>query len=97
MARTHTFRNKRAIVDSLNDLGNVSRFLALQLADMGYVAIQSVHTGSRGRPQHVYTLTGKARGLLALARNWGTMNHYLRQNLRPVSNVVTLADYRVAA
>lgn len=97
MSRTHTFRNKRAVVDSLNDLGNLSRFLVLQLADVGYVAIHSVRLGGRGRPQHLYSLTGKARGLLALAKNWGTMNHYLRQNLKVVSNVTAQFDYQEAA
>lgn len=97
MARKPTFRNNKAIVDSLNDLGNVSRFLALKLVDMGYVAIRASQTGFRGRPSHTYVVTGKGRQLVALARQWGKQNHYLRQNLRPVSNVVELAQFKRAA
>lgn len=93
MARKHTFRKSQAIVEALSNIEGVSRFLALQLAEMGYVKIEVIHLNKRGRPQHRYELTGKARGYLALSRNWGRKLQNLKQNFIPIieaanSNVV---------
>lgn len=78
MARTHTFRNKQAIVKALNELPTLSRFLKLQLVGLGYVTTAEVHTGGRGRPAYDYQLTGKGRGLVALSANWGKKTDNLR-------------------
>ena len=69
MARTHTFRKNANIGQALRQVeeGKVSRFLALQLVEKGFVAIETVHTTSRGRPAHKFVLTGKGR----FAKNWG--------------------------
>lgn len=70
MARTATFKTKPAIAAALNDAENLSRFLALQLVNQGYLKAEAVPTGKRGRKPIEYVLTGKARSLLALAKTW---------------------------
>lgn len=70
MARKNTFLKKEALAKALTDLPNTSRFLALQLIAKGFVSVEKVHTGKRGKPAHVYTLTGKGRGYVALSKNW---------------------------
>lgn len=77
--RTHTFLNKSKLVEQLTNLDKASRFLALQLVSMGYVRIEPLTLLRRGRPAHVYVLTGKGRGYVALARNWGKRASNLRQ------------------
>lgn len=71
MARNATFANKSNLVKSLENKDELSRFLSLQLVERGYLKVATVKHEGRGRPAHVYELTGKARGYLALARNWG--------------------------
>ena len=71
MARNATFANKFNLVKSLENKDNLSRFLSLQLVEKGYLKVVPVKHEGRGRPSHLYELTGKARGYLALARNWG--------------------------
>jgi predicted ArsR family transcriptional regulator len=98
MARKPTFRKSAAIVAALRDPTRTSRFLALQLVASGYLTVCPVHLAKRGRPAHSYALTGKARGLLALAANWGKRNHYLRQNLKPVAvDNAEVTRYELAA
>lgn len=84
MARKPTFRKSTAIIEALNNVESVSRFLALQLVEAGYLKIDVIHSERRGRPQHRYVLTGKARGYLALSRNWGRKLQNLKQNYRPI-------------
>jgi hypothetical protein len=88
MARTPTFSNRTKLVETLNSIKNgedVSRFLCLQLVDLGYVTTETEKHAGRGRPMIHYVLSGKGRGYLALAKNWGTKLEYLRQNTRPVA------------
>lgn len=70
--RPALLNNKRAVADLLinGDVNNLSHFLKHKLADAGFVAFEPVKTGTRGRPAFNTVLTGKARGLIALARNW---------------------------
>lgn len=69
--KTSTFKNARAIVKALNDLDSVSRYLTLQLVDLGYVKVNKIKvTPGRGRAQVKYEVNGKGRGLQALAKNW---------------------------
>ena len=95
MARTHTFSSKAKLVETLKGINTVSRFLGLQLVEMGFAKVEVIHKAGRGRPEHVYTLTGKARGYLALAANWGKRNSNLKQYKS--NGIVILADYRLAA
>jgi hypothetical protein len=97
MARKPTFRKSAAIVAALRDPARISRFLALQLVARGYLTVCVTHTAKRGRPAHSYALTGKARGLLALAANWGKRNHYPRQYLKPVVEADNEMCYKMAA
>ena len=72
--RPAAFANNFNVADSLaairDNSGEVSRYLALQLAERGLVAPEAVKSGGRGRPRIVYNLTGKGRGLVALSKNW---------------------------
>ena len=77
MARNATFANKFNLVKSLENKDNLSRFLSLQLVEKGYLKVATVKHPGRGRAAHVYELTGKARGYLALARNWGKKSNNL--------------------
>lgn len=75
MARTSTFKNKTALVAALTALSNgeaaVSRYLSLELETLGFVKRVPVKMSEgRGRPTMTVELTGKARGYLALAKNW---------------------------
>jgi hypothetical protein len=66
LALAHTIE----VVDALNNLEGLSRYLALRLKYNGLVAVEKVAHAGRGRQGHRYVLTGKGRGLVALARNW---------------------------
>lgn len=70
MARTPTFIRKTNVVEALKDVDNISRFLKLQLVEAGFLQVTPVKSGNRGRPAFAFDLTGKAKGLLALSRNW---------------------------
>ena len=99
MARTATFANKFNLVKSLENKDNLSRFLSLQLVEKGYLKVATVKHPGRGRPAHVYELTGKARGYLALARNWGKKAGNLVTVYQPSDIVETptfIADYSEA-
>lgn len=50
----------------------VSRVLKLQLVDMGLLQISKIEkeTVGRGRPAHDYALTGNAKKMLGLSKNW---------------------------
>jgi predicted ArsR family transcriptional regulator len=68
------FADKFAVVDMLeavktNGVGK-SRYLTLKLVEMGLVEAVDVKGEGRGRPRKVYTLTGKGRGRVGLAKNW---------------------------
>jgi predicted ArsR family transcriptional regulator len=69
--RPEIFLSKKVIVEALEARKAPSRYLTLRLVEKGYFTIEPVKTGRRGRPSYSYALTGKARGLLAIARNWG--------------------------
>lgn len=73
--RVATFATKKSVAKVLRDYigGNeVSRFLKLQLVEMGYLAVKPIDTETprRGRKAHSYELSGKGRGLVALSKNW---------------------------
>ncbi len=70
--RPALLNNKREVANLLinGDVNDLSHFLKHKLVDAGYVAFQPVVTGQRGRPALNVVLTGKAKGLIALARNW---------------------------
>ena len=69
MARTNSLSTNKAIGSALRGIeaGTTSRFLALQLVEKGFVAIERQAHEGRGRPAHKYVLTGKGR----FAKNWG--------------------------
>ena len=48
----------------------VTRYYLERVAAKGYVAKKNVANGKRGRPTVEYVVTGKGRGLLAMAKNW---------------------------
>lgn len=64
--------NKRAVADLLinGDPNNLSHFLKHKLADAGFLKLVPVPSGKRGRPALNVELTGRAKGFVALARNW---------------------------
>ena len=68
--RPATFATKKAVVAALKEVDAQSRFLKLQLVEAGYLAIEPVRKEGRGRPAHNFVLTGKAKGLMNLAKNW---------------------------
>jgi predicted ArsR family transcriptional regulator len=68
--RPSQFATSKAKVEALNNLHDLTRYHILQLVDMGLVNIEEIKTGGRGRPVHNYVVSGKGRGLQALARNW---------------------------
>ena len=68
--RPSKFATSKAKVEALNNLNTMSRYMILQLVDLGLVEIQKIKTEGRGRPAHNYVVSGKGRGLQALARNW---------------------------
>lgn len=71
VANATVFKTSKDVVKALNDLDNISRFLKLQLVEKGYVEIFKVKaTAGRGRANHVYQISGKGRGLLALSSKW---------------------------
>lgn len=70
MARTATFSNKKTLVSALAAPEKVSYYLKRELIEKGYLKPVKVSKTTRGRPAFNYEQTCKARGLLALARNW---------------------------
>lgn len=64
--------NKRAVADLLinGNPNDLSHFLKHKLADAGFLTFVPVKTGERGRPVLNVELTGRAKGFVALARNW---------------------------
>jgi len=69
-AALRTSKKIAEIVASIAADQQPSRYIALQLVEMGYVDVELVpHTG-RGRPAHRYTVAGRGRSLLALAARW---------------------------
>jgi predicted ArsR family transcriptional regulator len=71
--RLAVFRDNYAIVEVLEAIAagmTKSRYLTLQLVQMGFVKPVTVKTEGRGRPRVVYEVTGKGRGRIALAKNW---------------------------
>ena len=95
MSRTQTFSNKAKLVAALNDVetGKISRFLKLQLVEKGYVKIEKVRAADGvGRPAHDYRLTGKARGYLALSKNWGKVEKF--KKAAPVAVGTALVVWR---
>lgn len=71
--RPAAFENKKQIAAALRAIGTEnapSRYLTMQLVEAGYVEVQPVSNGRRGRPAHEYTVAGKGRSLLALAARW---------------------------
>jgi predicted ArsR family transcriptional regulator len=68
--RKFFFANSKNVVAALTGETKVSRYHTMQLVEMGYLEAEEVTTGVVGRPPHDYVLTGKAKGLLALAQNW---------------------------
>jgi hypothetical protein len=95
--RTNTFNNTKAIVTALNDLDNSSRFLNLQLVEKGYLAIEPVKRDGRGRPMHRYVFTGKARGLLAIAAQWGCKSENLIVGVKPDTDDELIEDNSIMA
>jgi hypothetical protein len=88
MARTATFSTKSSVAKALVNLDTLSRFLKLQLVEAGYLkAVTVPSTGKRGRPEVSYVMTGKARGLLALSRNWGKIENVYAKG-SPVSEAL---------
>ena len=77
--RPAEFSDKSNLVKVLADPDSVSRYLALQLVKKGFLTIEAVKHEGRGRPAHKYVATGKARGYLALAANWGKKASNLRK------------------
>jgi predicted ArsR family transcriptional regulator len=61
----------KAVVEALRNLDGTSRFLKLQIQEMGYIVSKPVKSGKRGRPAFEWILTGKGNGLLAISKNWG--------------------------
>ena len=68
--RPSQLATSKAKVEALNNLSDLSRHHIIQLVDMGLVNIEKVKSEGRGRPAHNYVVSGKGRGLQALARNW---------------------------
>jgi len=77
--RPAAFGDKTNLVKVLSNPDNVSRYLALQLVKKGYLTIEAVKHDGRGRPAHKYVVTGKGRGYMALAANWGRKAANLRK------------------
>lgn len=71
VANATYFKNNHKIVAALNDIDNLSRFLRLQLVEKGYLEIvKEKKTAGRGRANHVYQLTSKAKNLIRLSAGW---------------------------
>lgn len=71
--RKETFENAKAFAAVLKDtekLNMLSRYLTLKLVNKGYMEAKTVKGEGRGRPRVEYVVTGKGRGLVALAANW---------------------------
>ena len=71
--RKAAFADKFAKAEFLKALASgelKSRYLALQLVDLGLVAVETVKGEGRGRPRVEYKVTGKGRGYLGLAERW---------------------------
>jgi predicted ArsR family transcriptional regulator len=66
---------KKTLRNALENKDAGSRFLNLKLVNKGYFTIVPIHTNRRGRPAFSYELTGKGRGYLALAKNWGKIEN----------------------
>lgn len=75
--RKPRYEDRWNVVDDLTAIREnghtaVSRVLKLQLVEMGMLQITKIEkeTVGRGRPAHDYTLTGNAKKMLGLAKNW---------------------------
>lgn len=68
--RTPVFNSKKNIVEHLSNPENISRYLAIQLCQLGYMEMESVKGEGPGRPNIKYVVSGKGRSLLALSKQW---------------------------
>jgi predicted ArsR family transcriptional regulator len=59
------------------------------------LTVRKIERQTRGRPELFYELSGKARSLLNIAKNWGKRNYFLRQYTKPVT--VEVAAFSLAA
>ena len=70
-SKTETGKQRAALLKTIGTENAPSRFILMQLAEAGLVQFEAEKTGTRGRPRHVATLTGKGRNLVALSARWG--------------------------
>lgn len=73
--KTKFFKNAKVIAKTLDAVNNgapISRYLAEQLVELGYMnrGLQPKAIRTRGRLKVVYFVSGKGRGLIALSKNW---------------------------
>lgn len=68
--RTATFNSKKNIVKHLQSAENLSRYLAIQLVEQGYMDAKSIKGEGRGRPSIEYVVSKKGENLLRLSQYW---------------------------
>lgn len=61
---------KKMVVAVLADPAANTRYYLERVTEMGYLEKVAVKTAKRGRPAVEYVMTGKGKGLVALAKNW---------------------------
>lgn len=73
IGRPELFSDKFAVVDalvSINEGKPISHYLSMKLVKLGYLEIEPMKTGTRGRPRFSFKVSGKGRGRIGLAKNW---------------------------
>lgn len=64
-------RKKLAAFLAAGKFDDLTIYTKAKLVAAGYLSVEKIQTGKRGRPAEVLHATGKAAGLVALSRQWG--------------------------
>ena len=72
-------KKKLAAFLAAGDFTGLTIYTKAKLVDAGFLKVEKVVTGKRGRPAELLFATGKANGLVAIAKNWGKKNANLTQ------------------
>ena len=63
-----TQKKKLAVLLAGGDFSGLTNYTKQILVDAGYIAVEKVKSGKRGRPAEILTLRGKGLGLVALSK-----------------------------
>lgn len=72
VGRKAAFETGRGKVEALKNVEALSRYHKAQLVEQGLLEIFKIENAGKGRKRYGFKMTGKAKGLMALAAKWKT-------------------------